>query len=452
MSSSQNGKLQVLVLILLVLGMGATLLVSNDVDKISDTEEVSTKSMASRSLELKNFKKEPNINVKKENTIIVNDPAMNQKWGLKVTDSLKAWSVSKGSHDIVVAIIDTGIDTKHEDLKNNLWVNPGEIGKDIHGRDKRTNGFDDDGNGLKDDVHGWNFVSGNDDISDNHGHGTHIAGIIGAEKGNGKGVAGVSPNVSLMILKYYDPKAAGMNNLSNTVHAIRYAIKNGANIINYSGGGLEPSGDEKAAIALARKKGILVVAAAGNERSNSDLKAYYPADYDLDNIISVTAVNKGSALNGAGGDILPSSNFGTKSVDIAAPGNDILSTVPGGKYKRMTGTSQATAFVSGVAALIMANNPDLKAYQISKILQQTGDMEPSLKGKTRYKKRINSYRALSIVVQGAGVTGAIAQNTAALKPNTFTIQQTPIRKRSISSDFGQSLLKNIKSLNKKQLN
>ena len=322
--------------------------------------------------------------------VLLNDPAISAGWGLKMTESQKAWRISQGSRDITVCVIDTGADVNHPDLKNNLWVNPGENGRDALGRDKRTNNFDDDGNGKKDDVHGWNFVANNHDLKDDHGHGTHIAGIIGAEGGNGVGISGVAPKVSLMILKYYDTKASDMNNLINTVKAIDYAVEKDCNIINYSGGGIAPSNEERAAIERAMKKGILFVAAAGNERSNSDIRKYYPADYGLPNILSVTAIDRNQ-------NVLPSSNYGEQTVDVAAPGNDIISTLPNGQYGYMTGTSQATAFASGVAALVMANNSNLrKADHIIKYLTQTGDNDEKLIGKTRHRKRLNSYKALAI--------------------------------------------------------
>ncbi len=354
----------------------------------------------------------------KEVEVLLNDPAISSGWGLKMTEAQRAWRISQGSRDITVCVIDTGADIHHPDLINNLWVNKGEVGIDKRGRDKATNGIDDDGNGFIDDVHGWNFVNNNNDVKDEHGHGTHIAGIIGAEGGNGIGISGVSPKVSLMILKYYDAKGNDVNNLVNTVKAIDYAVKMNCNIINYSGGGIAPSPEERAAIDRANHKGILFVAAAGNERSNSDLRKYYPADYGLPNILSVTAIDRFQ-------NVLPSSNYGEQTVDIAAPGNDIISTLPGGQYGYMTGTSQATAFATGVAALVMANNKQLRnAKDIRKYLTQTGDDDEKLAGKTRWRKRLNSYKALAIQDSDLSFTGMKADNDSSFRKNEFASDQS----------------------------
>ncbi|WII71403.1 S8 family peptidase [Bdellovibrio sp. 22V] len=346
--------------------------------------------------------------VEDEPSALFNDPAISQAWGLKKSDAARAWSVTKGSRDIVVAVIDTGIDVKHEDMAGNLWRNPGETGKDAQGRDKATNGIDDDGNGFVDDVYGWNFVSNNNKLDDNHGHGTHIAGIIGAQAGNGKGITGIAPEVSLMILKYYDPKVAGTDNLKNTVASIKYAVKMGAHIINYSGGGTEFSQEEHDAIAEAEKKGVLFVAAAGNERSNSDQHHYYPADYKLRNIISVTAIDPSTQ-------VLASSNYGVETVDIAAPGQNILSCLPGNSYGYMTGTSQATAFVSGAAALVMAHKQSFDAEGVKKYILATGDAQTQLASKTRTSRQLNLYKALTILDQGVSASGVIAVNTQNMK-------------------------------------
>lgn len=365
----------------------------------------------------------------KETTVLFNDPAIQNKWGLERTKAHKAWDITTGSKDIVVAVIDTGIDVNHRDLAENLWQNPGETGlvqseyckkqSNAHSLkecNKARNGVDDDGNGFVDDLHGWNFVASNGQLTDNHGHGTHIAGIIGARGGNGFGISGVSPNVSLMILKYYDPKAANTNNLKNTVQAIRYAIKMKADIINYSGGGTDYSAEEYAAVKDAERAGILFVAAAGNERSNSDEpgKHYYPADYELTNIISVTAVNREDNK------VLPSSNYGVRTVDIAAPGENIYSALPNNAFGLMTGTSQATAFVSGVAALVMAHNREFNMVDVKKYILRTGDEYPTLLSKTGTAKLLNSYKALTALDKGVGLTGVIAKNTARVGAKAFS--------------------------------
>jgi len=373
-------------------------------------------------------------NIENEPSALFNDPAINQNWGLKKSDAARAWSVSHGSKDIVVAVIDTGADIYHEDLDTNIWVNPGESGLDANGKDKSKNGIDDDGNGFIDDVHGWNFVSNNNSLTDNHGHGTHISCIIGAKAGNGKGISGVSPDVSLMILKYYDPKVPGTDNLKNTVASIKYAVKMGADIINYSGGGTEFSQEEHDAIVEAQKKGILFVAAAGNERSNSDQFHYYPADYGLSNIISVTAIDPST-------DVLSSSNYGTETVDIAAPGQNILSCLPGNAYGYMTGTSQATAFVSGAGALVKARHgADYKAEDMKKYILATGDAQPSLLAKTRTNRALNLYKAITMLDQGTNLTGTKVVDQ---RSNEFTSDpnmKKPTDGASEGIKFGKDLI------------
>jgi thermitase len=358
----------------------------SDVAEVSQTESVRMTSLGTPQI----------VNLDKsigEQKVIMNDPSVQKNWGLMghlASDikADKAWEITTGDRRVVVAVIDTGIDVNHPDIAENLWVNPGEVGLDSHGRDKATNGIDDDGDGYVDDVHGYDFANNTGNLIDNHGHGTHIAGIIGAVGGNGIGISGVCPKVSLMILKYFDPNSKGSDNLKNTVRAIRYAVKMGANIINYSGGGIEPNEDEFAAIKYAQDNGVLLIAAAGNEHSNSDVTHYYPADYNLSNIISVTAID--SAAH-----VLKSSNYGTKSVHIAAPGEGIYSTLPGGNYGLMTGTSQATAFVSGVAALILSHNKDFKYDQVKKQIIATADELPGLRDKTSSGGKLNSYAALA---------------------------------------------------------
>lgn len=287
---------------------------------------------------------------------------------------------------VVVAVIDTGADIHHKDLKEFIWTNPGESGLDKFGNNKETNKLDDDGNGFADDIHGWNFVDNNNDVSDDVGHGTHISGIIkrefnrhtGGELPNSTFV----PSVRLMILKYYDPHGKNQNNLNNSTRAIQYANKMKVKVINYSGGGGESNQAESVALHKSLQENILVVAAAGNNFSNTDVKKYYPANYALKNIISVAATNRS-------GELMPFSNYGRLSVDIAAPGKWILSTLPHNKYGVMSGTSQATAFVTGVVAKLIALNNRNTAGVYPQLLS-VATFKKGLQGKTKNQLAIIS--------------------------------------------------------------
>lgn len=330
--------------------------------------------------------------VRKEAATTQFDSSLTQSWGLKNIGLFEIYTpllqpmnslVKACSSEIVVAIIDTGIDYSHPELLKNVWVNSGESGPlsknekslfDGSCRDRSCNGIDDDGNGFVDDFMGWNFVGNNPFPYDTHGHGTHIAGIIAAESGNGVGISGVCPNVSIMPLKYYDQSGVGFNNLQNTVRAIQYAVKMGAHVINYSGGGAEPAPLERLQIELAEKKGILFVAAAGNDSHNNDLIPYYPASYGLDNIVAVGSVDKENHL-------LPSSNYGPRSVHVVAPGLSILSTIPGGRYGTMSGTSQATAYVTGIAALLGSQTKKFNFASIKKLLIEGSKVLPQFKSR-----------------------------------------------------------------------
>jgi subtilisin family serine protease len=218
-----------------------------------------------------------------------------------------------------------------------------------------------------------------------------VAGIIAA-RGN-SGAMGVAPNVCVMAVRYYSDTATGAQNLANTVKAINYAVDHGANIINYSGGGAEFSIQEMQAIQRAEKKGVLFVAAAGNEYQDTDQggNAYYPAAYGLSNIIAVSATNIRNQ-------ILPSSNWGKKHVHVAAPGEGIFSTLPKGRYGYLTGTSQATAYVSGLAALIMSEIPGLKPSEVRDIIMKSTDKLASLDGKIQSGGRINAYQAMRLTI------------------------------------------------------
>ncbi len=320
-----------------------------------------------------------------------------KNWGLSegASQIVKAWDLTTGSKNIIVAVIDTGIDATHPDLKMNLWrapltqtQNAPTVLKDSLVRSSApapqqlTSGS----------VYGWDFVTGRANPPDLHGHGTHIAGIIGAVANTKTGTAGVAQDVQLMPVRYYSDGAPGSVNLANTIKALNYAIDNGARIINYSGGGPEYSEEEYQAMKRAHEKGILIVAAAGNERKNTDESEnqYYPAAYSqkgLTNIISVASLDEQNKL-------LPSSNYGMKSVDVAAPGEGILSTLPGGKYGKMSGTSQATAFVSGIAALVLSQRPDLAPAQVKEIILKNVELVASLKGKVATQGKVNALKVL----------------------------------------------------------
>ena len=314
------------------------------------------------------------------------DNMLSRAWGLGDgygVDAIKAWNLQKhkcGNANVVVAVIDTGIDMNHPALRDSLWTNK----KELNGKP----GVDNDNNGYVGDVHGWDFAKNSGKLSDSHGHGTHIAGIIAANEA--AGLKGVCPGVRIMALRYYDPSASGDANLKNSIKAIDYAVQNGANIINYSGGGAEFSKPEFEALKRAEDKGILVVAAAGNEHSNADKNLYFPAAYPLTNIVSVTAVDRQ-------GSVLPTSNWGVQKVHVAAPGNSILSSLPSGGYGFMTGTSQATAFVSGLAALIMTEKPGVKIAEVKSIIEASTRKYPQLVGKTKTGGEVSALEAMKLI-------------------------------------------------------
>ena len=248
----------------------------------------------------------------------------------------KAWTISKGSKKVVIAVIDTGIDYNHPDLKENIWVNV----KEIAGNNK-----DDDGNGYIDDIHGWNAFAKNGNPMDGNAHGTHCAGTIGARHGNGVGVAGVMNDVSLMAVKFLSDEGSG--SLADAVVAIDYATKMNVDIMSNSWGGGGFSQTLEDAIKAAKNQGILFVAAAGNDGTNNDSAPHYPSNYQVDNVVSVAAHTNQDSLASF-------SCFGKRTVHVAAPGNNILSTTPGNSYKVFSGTSMATPHVSGVLGLFIA--------------------------------------------------------------------------------------------------
>ena len=305
-----------------------------------------------------------------------------EQWALTRIQAQDAWDTCRGSHEVVVALIDTGVDYTHRDLEGNLWVNEAE-------RDGVA-GVDDDENGYVDDIYGYNFADDLSDPADDHGHGTHCAGIVAAAGDNGLDVAGVCWTVRLMPLKVLDSDGDG--SAADAVPAIYYAVANGADVISGSWGGQEDSRTLREAIAYAHEQGVIVVAAAGNE--NSDVP-YYPAAYP--EVLSVAATDAGDRRYYL-------SNYGDW-VDLAAPGRDIVSLRPPGLLwsarhddftGRMSGTSMAAPHASGACALLLSANPLLTGEEVERILLATAD--PTGPGISASNGRVNLYEALRAAI------------------------------------------------------
>ncbi len=297
-------------------------------------------------------------------------------------DAPEAWDETTGSQRTVVAVIDEGVDVNHPDLRDNIWRNPGEI---------PGNNIDDDKNGYVDDVNGWDFVNNDASVYDpdpvtgrGDEHGTHVAGTIAARGNNSVGVSGVNWNARIMSLKFLG-KNGGTT--LDAVEAINYAVDKGVKISNNSWGGGGYNQALYDAIKNAGAAGHLFVAAAGNDGSNNDTRASYPASYDLPNIISVAATDNNDTLASF-------SNFGAKSVDLAAPGVDVVSTYPDRRYAYMSGTSMATPYVTGVAALIKSQNPALDAARIRSRILESVDKKANLQGSVATGGRLNAASAL----------------------------------------------------------
>ncbi len=288
-----------------------------------------------------------------------------------------AWHIVSGNSKVTVAVLDTGIDYNHEDLANNLWINKGEI---------PNNGIDDDGNGYIDDVFGYDFKNNDALPFDDLRHGSHVSGILGATGGNGIGISGVTQRVGLMTLKFLGG-SEGRGTTADALRAIEYAVNNGANIISNSWEGSENDEALKEAIKNAGRHGILFVVAAGNEGKNLDTTPVYPAAFRLPNMISVGATDKNDALANF-------SNYGIKSVSIAAPGVSIFSTVPGNDYLYFGGTSMACPHVSGAAALLLAGWPQLNFVQLKEILIKSADKIDNLNQTIESSGRLNVLSAL----------------------------------------------------------
>ena len=325
---------------------------------------------------------EPNIQLKAQ--IIPNDEYYDAQWGLHNTgtegindadiDAPEAGDRTTGdTTSIIVAVLDTGVDYQHEDLETNMWRNSG---------DSTVDNIDNDNNGYKDDIRGWNFYSNNNNPGDDNGHGTHVAGIIGAKQNNSIGIAGVAKNVKIMPLKFLG--ADGMGDLSDAADGVYYASRMGAKVINASFGGyasFEPR-TLKDAINYAKTQGVVFVAAAGNDSYDIGTQTIYPARYNLENMIVVASTDQSDRLS-------VFSNFSSTYTHVGAPGTKISSTIPNDGYAYLSGTSMAAPFVSGAAALVWSHKPTLTYTQVISNIKTSGDSLTSLSSKTTTGKRLN---------------------------------------------------------------
>jgi subtilisin family serine protease len=316
------------------------------------------------------------------------EPGFSSLWGLSNDYGVRAqaaWALSQGAPNVVIAVIDTGIDFTHPDLASNVWINTAEI---------EGNGIDDDNNGYVDDIRGANVSSQAANPGspyDDNQHGTHVAGTIAASA-NGIGVVGVAPNVTLLPIKFLN--ASGSGSISDAIRAIDYMValkKRGVNIVasnnSWGGGGYSQALED--AIKIANDAGIAFVVAAGNDGRDNDVSPSYPASYEVPNIISVAAVDSQQNLASF-------SNFGEESVDIAAPGVSILSTVPGGGTATLSGTSMATPHVTGALALLYSLDPSASFGDLLKRTVESGRWVPSLGAADGSAKLVSSGRILDV--------------------------------------------------------
>jgi hypothetical protein len=317
-----------------------------------------------------------------------NDSRFNELWGMNNSgqsggvvdadiDAPEAWSFSTGSPTVLIGLIDTGIDRSHPDLAANIWKNPNEIA---------GNQIDDDQNGYTDDVYGWDFANNDNEPADDHGHGTHVAGTVGARGNNGQGVTGVCWNVSLVGLKFIAANGFGL--VSDATEATLYATSLNVKLTSNSWGGGGYSQATKDAIDAADAAGILYVAAAGNSGRNIDAAADYPAAYSSNNLIAVAATDHSDNLASF-------SNYGQFTVDLAAPGNNILSCAPNGGYAAMSGTSMATPHVAGACALLWSRRPLLDHASVRNLVLGSVDRIPSMAQRVASQGRLNLLTTLA---------------------------------------------------------
>lgn len=346
---------------------------------------------------IKSLAKNPLVDIVEPNFIYralrtPNDPLYAKLWGMNNVGQAdpsnqvgiagvdigaeKAWDIETGNKDLIVAVIDTGIDYNHPDLKDNMWTNEAELNGKA--------GVDDDSNGFVDDVYGYNFSENKGDSRDDQGHGSHCAGTIGAKGDDGKGIVGVAWNVKLMSVKFLS--SSGSGTLENALKAIDYATKMGAKIMSNSWGGGGFSQTLKEAIERSNAAGALFVAAAGNNGTNNDQSPVYPGSYQVPNVLSVAAIDNKGQMAGF-------SCYGRNAVHVGAPGVNVYSST-GGAYDSFSGTSMATPHVSGIAALVLSHEPNLTNVQLKDRIIATAKPMQSLRGKVKSGGMANAYTAL----------------------------------------------------------
>ncbi len=318
------------------------------------------------------------------NQVIPNDPSFSLLWGLHNTgqsgglpdadiDAVEAWKITKENTGIIIGVIDTGVDYNHIDLSSNIWNNPGEIPNNL---------VDDDGNGYIDDYYGWDCRNEDNNPMDDHSHGTHVAGTIAAIGNNGIGVTGVAWKAKLMSLKFLGSSGSGFT--ADAVQCLLYATMMDAKITSNSWGGGGYSQALYDAIAATNDNGYLFIAAAGNDNKNVDISPHYPSSYNLPNVVSVSSTTSTDQRSSF-------SNYGS-SVDIAAPGSNIYSTLPNNGYGYKSGTSMATPHVSGVLALLYSKYPGIAMQEAIFVIKDSADIITTDKP---IGGRLNALNALS---------------------------------------------------------
>lgn len=349
-----------------------------------------------------------------------NDPAINLQWALTRLNMSSVWNTTTGSSNVIVAVIDTGVNYNHADLAANMWINPDEVA---------GNGIDDDLNGVVDDIYGYNAITGTGISLDDNGHGSHCAGVIGAKGNNGTGIAGLNWNIKIISIKFLS--STGSGSLWNAVKGLNYVTnlkKRGIDIVltsnSWGGGGFYQTLYD--AIAATQNEGMLFVAAAGNDSQNLDSTPSYPASYNLDNIVSVAAISSSGARASF-------SNYGATTVDIAAPGVEIYSTWYTSGYQYSSGTSMAAPQVSGALALWKAYKPALTWQQLKTVLYSSASTNPQLTSTIIGGRELSVLSGLSYLAENPspdpqpGVLPTATPTRTATPTITPTATMTPTR-------------------------